>query len=265
MNVRLDTGGSAKPLLTLRGISKSFNGVDSLKSVDLDLYPGEILGLVGDNGAGKSTLIKTIAGAHKPDAGEILIHGKQVDFSCYNVHRARLAGIETVYQEGSFGWKQPLWRNVFMGRSLTNRFGFIKVKEQKRITLDIMKKHIGLRGSGVSSDAELINLSGGERQGLAIGRAMHFGADIIVLDEPTTALSLKEVDKVLSFVQSISNTSKGCIYISHNMNHVAQLVDRIVVLDRGRVVDNFRTSGASVSTISKRILEGIGSADECLN
>ena len=262
MNLFRTTGDSAKPLLSLRGISKHFNGVASLQSVDLDLYPGEILGLVGDNGAGKSTLIKILAGAHKPDAGRIIIRGKDVDLRRYTVHAARLAGIETVYQDGSFGWKQPLWRNVFLGRALKNRFGFINVKEQKRVTLDILCNHIGLRGAGVNCDAKLRNLSGGERQGLAIGRAMHFDADIIVLDEPTTALSLHEVDTVLSFVHSIGGSSKGCIYISHNMNHVASLVSRVVVLDKGRIVDNFITNGGSVSDISGRILDGIGSADE---
>ena len=258
------TGDPAQPLLSLRGISKYFNGVASLRSVDLDLYPGEILGLVGDNGAGKSTLIKILAGAHTADAGRIIIRGEDVDLRRYSVRAARLAGIETVYQDGAFGWKQPLWRNIFIGRSLKNRFGFINVKEQKRITLDILHNHIGLRGAGVSCDAELRNLSGGERQGLAIGRAMHFDADIIVLDEPTTALSLNEVNRVLSFVRSLGGTSKGCIFISHNMNHVASLVSRIVVLDKGRIVDSFVTGGGSVPDISRRILDGIGSADEAV-
>ena len=264
MNAGHRAGDPVQPLLSLRGISKHFNGVASLQSVDLDLYPGEILGLVGDNGAGKSTLIKILAGAHKPDAGHITIREQDVDFRRYSVQAARLAGIETVYQDGAFGWKQPLWRNVFMGRSLKNRFGFINVKAQKKITLDILQKHIGLRGKGVNCDAELRNLSGGERQGLAIGRAMHFDADIIVLDEPTTALSLHEVDKVLSFVRSLGGTSKGCIYISHNMNHIASLASRVVVLDKGRIVDNFATEGESVANISSRMLNGIGSADEAV-
>ncbi|MFV0439567.1 MAG: ATP-binding cassette domain-containing protein [Desulfopila sp.] len=251
-----------QPLLRLTGISKHFASVRSLHLVDLDLYPGEILGLVGDNGAGKSTLIHILAGTCKPDSGQLYVRGRQIDFSTYSVQCARLAGIETVFQNGSFGARQPLWRNIFIGRPLTNRLGFIKVQQQREITLNILKSNLGLRRAGLHCDAEARNLSGGERQGLAIGRAMHFNAEIIVLDEPTTALSVNEVAKVLHFVRAIAGSAKGCIFISHNMNHVASLVDRIVVLDKGKRVDAFPTRGFSVADINARVLAGIGKAGD---
>ncbi len=264
MNAGRCTVGTGQPLLSLSGISKSFNGVESLQAVNLDLYPGEIVGLVGDNGAGKSTLIKILAGVHKPDNGQLLIRGEKVDFPRYSVRDARMAGIETVFQDGSFGEKQPLWRNVFIGRPLTNRLGFIKVKEQKKITLKILKEHVGLQGTGLSCDAKVGLLSGGEQQGLAIGRAMYFDSDIVVLDEPTTALSINEVEKVLTFIRSISGSSKGCIFISHNMNHIARLASRVVVLDKGRTVDSFSTTGLSVTDINSRVLAGIDMAEDAL-
>lgn len=225
--------------MSLQGISKSFGGVEALKSVSLDLWPGEILGLIGDNGAGKSTLIKILSGVLEPDAGQMTVDGTRVDFGEYDVRKSRLLGIESVHQERSLGEKQPLWRNIFAGRPLTGRWGFIRVREQKQATLEILNRHVGLRGSGISADACVRNLSGGERQGLSIGRAMYFDARIIVLDEPTTALSLNEVDKVLTFVRRIVRRGKACIYISHNMNHVHQVAHRIMVMERGEIAGEY--------------------------
>ena len=148
----MDTNESGRrlrtPCLSLREISKSFDGVTVLKSVNLDLFPGEILGLVGDNGAGKSTLIKLLAGVHAPDSGRLLINGNEIDLATYNVRSARRLGIETVFQDRSLGEKQPLWRNTFLGRPIANRFGFINVEEQKRVMLHLLQNHIGPAGRG---------------------------------------------------------------------------------------------------------------------
>ena len=247
------------PVLRLTGVSKAFEGVHALKSVDLDLYPGEILGLVGDNGAGKSTLIKVLSGVHKPDSGKLFVSGSQIDLRRYDIRSARRLGIETVFQDRSLGEQQPLWRNVFVGRPMTNRLGFIKVKEQKRAALEILKHHVGLRGNGVGADALVRNLSGGERQGLAIGRAMHFDSRIVVLDEPTTALSLKEVDKVLSFVRRFVEEGKACIYISHNMNHVYRVAHRVVVMDRGQIVGQYRKDELSLEGLGAKLVRAADS------
>lgn len=245
--------GNEMPVLSLKKISKSFNGIDALKSVCLELYPGEVLGLVGDNGAGKSTLIKIISGVYGPDEGQLFISGNEIDFKNYFVRKARQLGIETVYQERSLGEKQAIWRNIFVGRSITNRLGFIKVREQKKATIDILKDHVGLNGVGISADARVLNLSGGERQGLAIGRAMYFNSKIIVLDEPTTALSLNEVSKVLSFVNQIAGQNKSCIYISHNMHHVYHVAHRIAIMDRGTIVGSYFKKDLSLEKLSTNL------------
>lgn len=242
-------------LLSLRGISKAFNGVAALKSIDLDLFPGEIIGLVGDNGAGKSTLIKILSGVHAPDAGRLLVRGRQVGFKTYDVRRARRLGIETVFQDHALGEKQPLWRNIFMGRPITNRLGFLRVREQKRATLEILRRQVGLPGAGIDVDGLVRTLSGGERQGLAIGRAMYFDAAIIILDEPTTALSLKEVDRVLAFVDRVVRHGKACIYISHNMQHVYRLAHRVVVLDRGTVAGEYPKKELSLEQLGARLMQ----------
>lgn len=243
------------PLLSLEGITKSFGGLAALKSVDLELFPGETVGLVGDNGAGKSTLIKILSGVLAPDSGRLILAGKPIDFRTYNVRKARQMGIETVYQDRSLGEKQPLWRNVFVGRPVTNKLGFIRVQERKRATMEILQHHVGLRGTGITPDAPIKHLSGGERQGLAIGRAMYFDAGIIILDEPTTALSLKEVDKVLTFVGGIHRQNKACVYISHNMGHVYRVAHRIVMLDRGRIVGEYAKTSLSLEELGAKLVQ----------
>ncbi len=150
--------------------------------------------------------------------------------------------IETVYQDSSLGEKQPLWRNFFVGRPITNWLGFIDVKAERKVAEHIMRNTIGLRGVGIDVDTPVSRLSGGERQGVAIGRAMHFDSDLIVLDEPTVALAIKEVQKVLDFIRSIKAGGRSCIYIEHNIHHVHEVCDRLVVLDRGEVALDVPTS-----------------------
>ncbi|NCC24350.1 MAG: sugar ABC transporter ATP-binding protein [Deltaproteobacteria bacterium] len=221
------------PILELRDICKSFDGVSALHHIDFRLHPGEVVALLGDNGAGKSTLVKVISGVLQADSGEIRIKGRSIDIHRFTVKAARSLGIETVHQERSLGEKQPLWRNIFMGRHLINRLGFIDVRRERAETLDILNGRLGLRGVGIDADAEVSVLSGGERQGLAIGRAMHFQADIVILDEPTTALSLKEVGKVLDFIGQIRAEGKACLFISHNIGHAYMASDRFFLMDRG--------------------------------
>ena len=223
-------------IVQLRNVSKSYGPVTSLHDVSLDMGNNEIVGLIGDNGAGKSTLIKILTGVETPTSGEVIIRDERIDFTNYSVQRAHELRIETVYQSSSLGTKQPLWRNFFVGRPITNALGFINVREQKRLAEEIMRETIGFRGAGIDVDTPVGRLSGGERQGVAIGRAMHFESDLIVLDEPTVALALSEVEKVLNFIRSIKENGRSCIYIEHNIHHVHAVCDRLVVLDRGRLV-----------------------------
>lgn len=230
------------PIVRLENVSKFYGKVESLKNVSIEIGSNEIVGLIGDNGAGKSTLIKVLTGVVQPTSGTLYIHGKKIDAASYSVKEAHKLKIETVYQDSSLGEKQPLWRNFFVGRPITNRFGFINVKEEKRIADQIMRTTIGFRGVGIDYDTPVSSLSGGERQGVAIGRAMYFDSDLIVLDEPTVALALKEVKKVLDFIRSIKTGGRSCIYIEHNIQHVHEVCDRLLVLDRGEIVLDKPTS-----------------------
>jgi simple sugar transport system ATP-binding protein len=162
--------------------------------------------------------------------------------------------IETVYQDKSLAEKQPLWRNFFAGRQIVNRFGFIDIKREKAIAEDILTRSIGFRGTGITVDSTVANLSGGERQGIAIGRAMHYNADLIVLDEPTVALAVAEVRKVLDFVRRIKSSGRACVYIEHNLAHVHEVADRLIVLDRGAIVAEIAPRDMSVAELTKFLI-----------
>jgi simple sugar transport system ATP-binding protein len=239
----------------LVNIEKYFGPVCALKSINLEIGRNEIVGLIGDNGAGKSTLIKIITGVFPPTSGELYVAGRQVNFKKYNVKQAHAYGVETVYQDRSLGEKQVLWRNFFVGRQITLPFGFINVRKEKEIAKEIMLKTIGFRGKGITVDSKVSVLSGGERQGVAIGRAMHFQAELIILDEPTTALSLKEVRKVLNFVHKIKEGGKACIYISHDIQDVYEISDRFVILDRGQIVASIPKEEISLKALDEFLLE----------
>ncbi len=239
--------------LELRHISKSFGGVRVLKDVNLDLNSSEVLGLLGDNGAGKSTLIKIITGVHGADEGQILLDGKPI--TGLNVQRARQLGIETVFQERALADQLPLWRNIFIGRAESGPLGFLKVGAMRRTTADLMGESMGFTSTVLTPNTPVQGLSGGERQGLAIVRALHFHAEIVILDEPTMGLSLKETDKLIHFVESIRAAGKSAIFIDHNIFHVYSVSDRIVVLDRGRIAGQFATSRYSLNELMEIMRE----------
>jgi len=241
-------------LIRMKGGFKNFGEIKALEDINFELHKNEVVGLLGDNGAGKSTLIKSLTGVYPIDKGELYIKGIKIDIHRYSVKEARKYGIETVYQERSLGDNQPLWRNIFIGRHNTNCFGYIKVKKEKEEALNILTNLIGLKGVGISPDSFVETLSGGERQGVAIGRAMYFESDIIVLDEPTTALSLKEVNKVLNFVEMIKKNGKSCIYITHNIYQIYSVSDRFVILDRGKIVGNYMRQDLSVEDLSNKLM-----------
>jgi len=243
-------------VIELAGIHKRFGPVVALENIDFRLGRNETVGLIGDNGAGKSTLVKVLSGVIRADSGTFRIDGSEVDLRRFSVAEARARGVETVHQERALGESQPLWRNVFVGRHRRNRLGFIDVAFEKRETERILRETLGLRGHGVGADAEVSSLSGGERQGLAIGRAMYFNAGVLILDEPTTALSLSEVDKVLNFVRSIKEAGKSTIFVSHNMRHVHEICDRFVVMDRGGITHDLPKSGVSLEALSS-VLTGL--------
>jgi simple sugar transport system ATP-binding protein len=248
-------GKDFEHVVRMENIHKHFGKVVALKGVNFNVGRNEVIGLIGDNGAGKSTMVKILTGVYAPSYGEMYIRDERVDFRQYSVKVAHRYGIETVYQERSLGEKQPLWRNFFIGRQITNRFGFINVRKEKEISQHIMLDLIGFRGAGITVESKVNVLSGGERQGIAIGRAMYFDADLIVLDEPTVALSLKEIRKVLNFIAKIKESGRSCVYISHTISHVYEVSDRFVIIDRGEIVANIQKREVSLSELDEFLLK----------
>jgi simple sugar transport system ATP-binding protein len=241
-------------ILALENVSKFFGKVIALSGVTVRLRRGEVHCLLGDNGAGKSTLIKVMTGVLAPTAGKIFIRDREIQPSEYSVRMAHDLSIETVYQDKSLAEKQPLWRNFFVGRQITNRFGFIDIQREKEVAQRILLDVIGFRGVGITVDSTVANLSGGERQGIAIGRAMHYNADLIVLDEPTAALGVAEVRKVIDFVRRIKQSGRACIYIEHNLAHVHEVADRLLVLDRGRIVTEIIPKTMTVAELTEYLI-----------
>ncbi len=241
-------------IVRLENVQKFFGAIQGLRDINLSIGSNEIVGLIGDNGAGKSTLIKVMTGVLRPSGGRIFIRDREIDPQDYSVRKAHDLSIETVYQDKSLAEKQPLWRNFFAGRQITNRFGFIDVKRERALAREMLLSSIGFRGAGISVDSTVSQLSGGERQGIAIGRAMHFNADLIVLDEPTVALAVSEVRKVLDFVRRIKASGRACVYIEHNLAHVHEVADRLVVLDRGAMVAEIQPAAMSVPELTEYLI-----------
>ena len=222
-----------QPIIELEKVSKYFGGITALSNASLKVNKGEVVGLIGDNGAGKSTLIKTLVGVHSPDNGNIKIRGDIVNN--WNALKAREAGIETVFQDRALCPQQSIVWNIFMGKELKYPFGFIREKEQINEANRLIRE-IGLTSKLINAQSPVGNLSGGERQGVAIARAIYNNAELIILDEPTNNLSLNETQKVFDFVINVKKSNRSVLFIGHNIYHVYDISDRFVILDRGEVV-----------------------------
>lgn len=244
-------GGEA-PFLRAENIHKFYGSVHALKSVNLYVCKGEVIGLIGDNGAGKSTLAGIIAGAIPKTAGKIYIKGREAEIR--NVQDARRYGIEMVYQDHAVVDTLDVARNIFLGRELVKP-GLIKLLDIERMRNEAEKalKKLELRAP---PDREVKFLSGGERQGVAISRAMYFKAELVILDEPTAALSVSAARKVLDFVKQLKSSGIACILISHNLHHVYPVSDRIVVLSRGVKIADMRKEETSVEELEEILITG---------
>jgi simple sugar transport system ATP-binding protein len=236
------------PLIECVGLQKWYSGVHALKNVSLTVGHGEAVGLVGDNGAGKTTLIKILSGVHKADGGTIRIEGKDVRIK--NPRHAMELGLETIYQYNSMVPTMTIARNVFIGREPLkwSMFGF-GVMDQKKMRAESVQAIADVDLHLRSPDALVGELSGGQRQGVAIARAMHFKSKALILDEPTNHLSVKETDKVLGFVRDLKAQGVTGIFISHNMHHVFQCCDRIVAMARGEIVFDKPTKDTSIDEV----------------
>jgi simple sugar transport system ATP-binding protein len=236
------------PLIECRNLQKWYSGVHALKNVSLTIRRGEVLGLVGDNGAGKSTLIKILSGVHEPDSGETLIEGRRVHIR--NPKDAMRLGLETIYQYNSMVPTMTIARNLFIGREPLkwSLFGIgamdLRAMREQAIAA-IANVDLHLR----SPDARVGELSGGQRQGVAIARAMHFKSKVLILDEPTNHLSVKETNKVLGFVKGLKAQNLTGVFISHNMQHVFHSCDRIVAMARGEIVFDSPVHDTSIEQV----------------
>ena len=218
-------------ILEAKNVSKFFGTITALKDANLSLRPGEVLGVVGDNGAGKSTLMKVLSGLYNPSEGSIYFEGKEVFFS--SPRDSQDLGIEMVYQDLSLAENLPIGDNIFLGREPTRSFGpfkFLDHKKRKQFTEEHLAK---LKINVKSADQKVEELSGGQRQAVAIARATAFDAKIVIMDEPTAALAVKEVGKVLELIKGLKNLGVGVIVISHRMDDIFTVSDRVMALFQG--------------------------------
>jgi simple sugar transport system ATP-binding protein len=243
---------AAAPLLEAKRISKRFGGVHALEDVDFSLRAGEVVALAGDNGAGKSTLIKIISGVFPADGGDLVFQGEPLTLD--NPHDARSRGIETIYQDLALADNLDVGANVFLGREpMTRRFG-LPVIDRKRMREEAAKTLDRLDIGLDRLDRPVRALSGGQRQCVAIGRALHWQAKVMIMDEPTAALGVPEQRKVLALIQALKAHGVGVIFISHNLQDIFAASDRIVVLRRGVNVGERATAGANPDEIVRMMV-----------
>ena len=241
------TGGTGRaPVLDARKITKSFGPVKALTDVDFTVYPGEVVALIGDNGAGKSTLINVLTGVLQPDSGEIVFDGKPVRFS--SPHEAREAGIETVYQDLAVAPHLDAVANIYLGREtkVGGPFGFIGVLDNDKMREETLEHLSRLRVRVPELGRRLVTLSGGQRQGVAVARAVMWASKIVIMDEPTAALGVAQTDSVLELVRQVRDTGIPVVFISHNMPNVFHVADRIAVLRLGRMVAELDPKTATI-------------------
>ena len=237
-----------QPIISVRNLHKWYSGVHALKGVNLDFMPNETVGLIGDNGAGKSTLINILSGAQQANEGEILIEGQVVHIS--SPRAAMDQGIETIYQYTSMVPTMSISRNLFIGREplKASLFG-VGVMDRKKMAAESVKAIADVDLHLRSPEALVGELSGGQRQGVAIARAMHFKSKVMILDEPTNHLAVKETNKVIEFVRGLKDLGITGIFISHNIHHVFECCDRIVAMARGEVVLDKRAEDTNMDEI----------------
>ena len=239
------------PLVEMRGINVAFGGVHAVRDVSIDLKPGEVIGLVGGNGAGKSTLMRVLSGAHPADSGEILVNGTAA--SIKNPRDAKAYNIETIYQTLALADNVDAPANVFLGRELTTRFGTLDDSSMEDATRKVMKR---LNPNFTNFAQAVRSLSGGQRQAVAIARAVHFNAQVLIMDEPTAALGPAETAQVRDLVRQLKTEGIGIFLISHDIHDVFDLSDRVSVMYHGRIVATVNKSDVTTDEILGMIILG---------
>jgi len=239
------------PLVELKDISISFGGIKAVDRVSVDLYPGEVVGLLGHNGAGKSTLIKCLSGAYKAESGKVFINGNNVIIN--NPRDARDQNIETIYQTLALADNLDAASNLFLGRELISKAGFLDESKMEAETRSIMAR---LNPNFQKFDVPVSALSGGQRQSVAIARAVYFDAKILIMDEPTAALGPQETEMVAELIQELKNQGLGIFLIEHDIHNVMKLCDRASVMKNGVLVGTERVSDVTEDDILSMIILG---------
>ncbi|XOY55543.1 MAG: ATP-binding cassette domain-containing protein [Rhodobacterales bacterium] len=242
---------SGTPLVEMRNISIAFGGIRAVDGVSLDLYAGEVVGLLGHNGAGKSTLIKCLSGAYQADSGEFWIEGKKAQIA--SPRDSRNLNIETIYQTLALADNLDAASNLFLGRELTTRFGFLDDASMEAETRRIMAQ---LNPNFKKFKEPVSALSGGQRQSVAIARAVYFNARILIMDEPTAALGVHETEMVADLIKELKNQGLGIFLISHDTREMMDLCDRVAVMKNGQLIGNERVEDVTEDDILSMIIMG---------
>jgi simple sugar transport system ATP-binding protein len=240
------------PLFEARGLCKSYGHVEALINVDFKVNRGEVVGLLGDNGAGKSTLIKMLSGVIQPDKGEFFREGRKVDISSRRKSE-EVGGIQTIYQDIALVKSMSIMRNIYAGREPTNALGFMRLKEMRETAMGILDEYVRIAGI-TSPDIPVEDLSGGQAQAVAIARAVHFKRDILLLDEPTSALSVRETEKVLNIMRDLADSGVSCVFVTHNLYHAFRVCDRFAILAHGQNVQDTMKADTSLNELTDIIM-----------
>jgi simple sugar transport system ATP-binding protein len=241
------------PLLELRNITKTFGNNVAVRDVSLQIGQNEIVGLLGDNGAGKSTVVRMISGVTKPTEGDYLWNGEPVTNLSRSVTEA--LGVETIFQDSALVDKMTITRNIFMGREMTNWLGLMKIKKMDEISSEILDSVVTIEG--IRSPRQLVgSLSGGQKQAVAIARAVHFKRTLLVLDEPTSALAVRATEALLSYLGQLKAEGVSSILVTHNLHHAFQVCDRHIVMNHGEVILDVRREDTTVEELTAAVVGG---------
>ncbi len=240
-----------QPLFEAKGVSKAYGHVNALMDVDFEVRPNEVVGLLGDNGAGKSTLIKILSGVVDPDKGTFLRDGAPVDIG--SRRKSEAAGIQTIYQDIALVRSMSIMRNIYAGREPLGLLGFMRMREMRETAMKILDEYVRIAGI-TSPDLLVEELSGGQAQAVAIARAVHFKRDILLLDEPTSALSIRETEKVLTIMRDLAESGVSCVFVTHNLYHAFRVCDRFAIMSHGQNVQSVPKSETTLNELTDVIM-----------
>jgi simple sugar transport system ATP-binding protein len=238
-------------LLALHNINKTFGPLKALNDLSFEIGHSEVVGLLGDNGAGKSTTVNMISGIHRPSSGYISVDGKKQDFTCRR--DSAEAGIETIYQNTALVDSLSISRNIFLGREITNRFGMLDLKRMRELSMQVLESAVHI--SGIDSPDKLVgDLSGGQKQAVAIARAVFFKRRVLLLDEPTSALSVRETEALLGQVLKLKAEGVSSVLVTHNLYHAYQVCDRFVIMSHGTKVLDVAKADSTIEELTQHVI-----------